>query len=200
MQHAAHIGTLTSARTTATSWTPSWRWAAPSARSPRTRPERGDLDDPFPVEVMEGCGSPPCRLVSWSFGGRAHSRFDLVPLMERSPASLRTRGAAAWPPAEYAQQVRPGNMQEVMLGYSDSSKDGGYLAPVVAVCRPSSARPRLRRAGVRLRLFHGRAARCRRGGPLTRRSSPNPGAWRGPADRAGEILHYRYSARRWQNT
>ncbi|MDO4909779.1 MAG: phosphoenolpyruvate carboxylase [Corynebacterium sp.] len=57
------------------------------------------------------------------------------------------------------------NIQEVMLGYSDSNKDGGYFAAnwalyaaemaIVAACREN---------GVALRLFHGRGGTVGRGG------------------------------------
>ncbi|MGO8685561.1 MAG: phosphoenolpyruvate carboxylase [Candidatus Dormibacteria bacterium] len=155
-----------------------------------------------PVEVMAGLWlASLVGLVSWSFGGVHTSRFDLVPLME-TIAGLRAaprvlRRLLDQP--EYAQQVRArGNLQEVMLGYSDSSKDGGYLAAqwslymahrqLAAVCDE---------AGVRLRLFHGRGGTVSRGGGPTHEAllSQPPGAVRGRVrlTEQGEILHYRYS-------
>ncbi len=51
-----------------------------------------------------------------------------------------------------------GGLQQVMLGYSDSNKDGGFVADV---CRAE---------GVRLLLFHGRGGAVGRGGGPTNRA------------------------------
>jgi phosphoenolpyruvate carboxylase len=98
----------------------------------------------------------------------AASQLDIVPLFEtiddlqRSPAVLD----AMLHDDVYAGIVRSrGNRQEVMVGYSDSNKDGGYLCSQWSL---SSAQTTLagvaRRAGVQLRFFHGRGGTVGRGG------------------------------------
>jgi len=88
--------------------------------------------------------------------------FETIDDLTRSGAIMRD--AFAMP--LYRTWLRQRNdWQEVMLGYSDSNKDGGYLAANWALYR---AEMRLvdafRDHGVKLRLFHGRGGTVGRGG------------------------------------
>ncbi len=90
------------------------------------------------------------------------------------------------------------SFQEVMLGYSDSSKDGGYLA---ANWMLHDAQARIakacRGAGVGLRLFHGRGGTVGRGGGRANRailSQPDDSFdGRIRFTEQGEVISFRYS-------
>jgi len=58
-----------------------------------------------------------------------------------------------------------GKIQEIMLGYSDSNKDGGYVSANWALYQAEASLVEVfRKYGIRLRLFHGRGGSVGRGG------------------------------------
>src|SRR6266702_3884636 len=94
--------------------------------------------------------------------------LDVIPLFE-SIADLERCGAimeSALAQPVYRAWVRAReDGQEVMLGYSDSNKDGGYLSSSWTLYKATADLMRACRAhGVRLRLFHGRGGTIGRGG------------------------------------
>ncbi len=101
-------------------------------------------------------------------GAAPSSAFQIVPLFE-TIADLRRAAATmrAWLalPEARALLASLGGVQEVMLGYSDSNKDGGYLTAHWELYKAQVALLEVfREAGLRLRFFHGRGGTVGRGG------------------------------------
>lgn len=88
--------------------------------------------------------------------------FETIDDLQRGASILE---AALDLPLYRAVVTARGGSQEVMLGYSDSNKDGGYLAANWALYRAElDLVESARRTGIRLRLFHGRGGTVGRGG------------------------------------
>jgi phosphoenolpyruvate carboxylase len=99
---------------------------------------------------------------------------------------------------EYRQHLSAqGNRQMVMIGYSDSTKDGGYLSACWELYRAQVALDLVaRRHGIQLTFFHGRGGALGRGGGPTARSimSLPTGTFHGRLrlTEQGEVLADRY--------
>jgi phosphoenolpyruvate carboxylase len=91
--------------------------------------------------------------------------FETIDDLLRAPAIMRD--LLAHPGLRHLLLAHDGErpLQEVMLGYSDSNKDGGFLASQWTLYRATQKlRALFAEHGVRLRLFHGRGGSVGRGG------------------------------------
>ena len=100
--------------------------------------------------------------------GRVECPLDIVPLFETIEdleEGDRLMDILFTHPIYEKQVEARGNFQEIMLGYSDSNKDGGYWMANWALHKAQQKLGAVcRRHGVSLRLFHGRGGTVGRGG------------------------------------
>jgi phosphoenolpyruvate carboxylase len=140
-------------------------------------------------------------LFYWKSDGEVHSTLNVVPLFEtiedlRGAADVLER---LFQNPVYKHQLRArGYHQEVMLGYSDSNKDGGYLTANWELYKAQKQIHKMaEQYGVRITFFHGRGgALGRGGGPLTRSILAQPPEaldGRVKITEQGEVISSRYS-------
>ena len=96
------------------------------------------------------------------------------------------------------RDMLPANTQEIMLGYSDSSKDGGILTSAWQLYRAQQTiRAIADRHHLKTRLFHGRGGSVSRGGGSTHHAiaAQPPGTLQGEIKitEQGEVLYAKYA-------
>jgi phosphoenolpyruvate carboxylase len=133
-----------------------------------------------------------------------HCRLMVVPLfetiedLERAPAIMRELWAHPGLRSLLLAPAAREPLQEVMLGYSDSNKDGGFLMSGWQLYRTTQRLTRLAdEQRLRLRLFHGRGGTVGRGGGPSYEAilAQPPGSARGQLrlTEQGEIIQAKYA-------
>jgi phosphoenolpyruvate carboxylase len=121
--------------------------------------------------------------------------FESIEDLQNAPAVMRE----LWTSETYQPLLKSWNLhQEVMLGYSDSNKDGGMITSTWEIYKAHRALHEVARdCGINLRLFHGRGGTVGRGGGPTHRA-----IFAQPMDsftgelritEQGEVLNWKYS-------
>ncbi|NUM75818.1 phosphoenolpyruvate carboxylase [candidate division KSB1 bacterium] len=134
--------------------------------------------------------------------GQVHSPLELAPLFETIDDLNRITDlmSAAFTDPIYRLHLRARNgFQEIMLGYSDSNKDGGYWMANWALYQAQQAAAEVCRLHqIDFRLFHGRGGTVGRGGGranqaiLAMPASSHNGRIR--FTEQGEVITFRYSS------
>ena len=121
--------------------------------------------------------------------------FESIEDLRQAPAICRD----LWSRTDYRKLLASwDNWQEVMLGYSDSNKDGGMLTSTWEIFRAHRDLHLVAgESGVKLRLFHGRGGTVGRGGGPTHRAifAQPMDAFEGQIriTEQGEVLNFKYA-------
>ena len=121
--------------------------------------------------------------------------FESIEDLRNCPEICRS----LWQSPSYAPLLNSwGRRQEVMLGYSDSNKDGGMLTSTWEIFKAHRALHEVAHAmDVKLRLFHGRGGTVGRGGGPTHRAiaAQPPNSFDGhlKVTEQGEVLNWKFA-------
>ncbi|HBG07591.1 MAG: phosphoenolpyruvate carboxylase [Geobacteraceae bacterium GWC2_58_44] len=147
------------------------------------------------VWLLELCGVRVAADANGDPGLMPVPLFESIEDLRRAPEICRT----LWNLPEYAPYLDSwGRRQEVMLGYSDSNKDGGMLTSSWEIHKAHRELHRVAAGcGVNLVLFHGRGGTVGRGGGPTHRAivSQPAGSFNGSLKitEQGEVINWKYS-------
>lgn len=123
--------------------------------------------------------------------------LETIPDLRRAPSLLKDLLSV---PMVLRSARQHANAQEIMIGYSDSNKEGGYFSANWELCKAQSALSRLGESlGVRIAFFHGRGGSVSRGGAPTGRAiaALPAGSIRGGfrVTEQGEVVSSKYANR-----
>ncbi|GJD53274.1 Phosphoenolpyruvate carboxylase [Methylobacterium crusticola] len=123
--------------------------------------------------------------------------FETIDDLRAAPAIMR---ALLRIPVVRRSTRQQGGVQEVMIGYSDSNKDGGFVAANWELAKAQAKLTRIgEEAGVPIAFFHGRGGSVSRGGAPTARAiaAQPPGSIRGRfrTTEQGEVVSFKYANR-----
>jgi phosphoenolpyruvate carboxylase len=123
--------------------------------------------------------------------------FETIEDLQRAPAIMRELLAV---PLVRRSVRAQGGVQEVMIGYSDSNKDGGFLTSNWELSKAQIKLTRLgKEAGIPIAFFHGRGGSVSRGGaPTGRAIAAQPaGSIQGRMriTEQGEVVSFKYANR-----
>ena len=166
----------------------------PSTSLPRSRrPPAQRRHGPRAIDrvIVSMTASADDVLAAEALAGEAGPNVHAVPLLETIDD---LRGA---PASRRPARAQPAPRLEVMVGYSDSGKDGGYLAANWEIYRAQEELVAARgQRGVELTIFHGRGGSAGRGGGPTHAAilAQPPGAVAGRLQltEQGETISFKY--------
>jgi phosphoenolpyruvate carboxylase len=123
--------------------------------------------------------------------------FETIEDLQRAPAIMRELLTV---PLVRRSVRAQGGVQEVMIGYSDSNKDGGFLTSNWELSKAQTKLTRLgKEAGIPIAFFHGRGGSVSRGGaPTGRAIAAQPaGSIQGRMriTEQGEVVSFKYANR-----
>ena len=147
------------------------------------------------IWLLELCGVRVAADSSGDPGLMPVPLFESIEDLRHAPQICRT----LWSSAGYQPFLDSwGRTQEVMLGYSDSNKDGGMLTSAWEIYKTHRELHKVAaECGVRLVLFHGRGGTVGRGGGPTHRAivAQPAGGFSGSLKitEQGEVINWKYS-------